>query len=88
MWINLGKLLLSGIWGVLVFNLIHAFPKPMNHFLNIAMIFMVFIHGMQLVLLKAVQPQSITGWQQVKIFLFGVFEVLHSQKKQQPPSTE
>ncbi len=81
MWINLGKLLMSGMWGVFIFNLVYAFPKPMNHFLNIAMILMALMHGIQLVMLKATQPTSITFCKQIKIFLFGVLELLRWQKK-------
>ncbi|EIS89818.1 hypothetical protein YPPY89_4613 [Yersinia pestis PY-89] len=49
-----------------------------------AMIFMVLMHGLQLVLLKSTQPkdQPISGLQQFKIFVFGVFELLAWQKKQ------
>ncbi len=48
------------------------------------MIFMVLMHGLQLVLLKSTQPkdQPISGLQQFKIFVFGVFELLAWQKKQ------
>ncbi|EEP94740.1 hypothetical protein yaldo0001_1560 [Yersinia aldovae ATCC 35236] len=44
------------------------------------------MHGLQLVLLKSTQPkdQPISGWQQLKIFVFGVFELLVWQKKQPP----
>lgn len=84
MWINFGRFLMLMIWGILVFNLMHPFPKPVKYFLDIAMIFMILMHGLQLILLKVTQPkdQPIKNWQQIKIFLFGVFELLSWQKKQ------
>lgn len=86
MWINLGRIVMLGVWGFLIANLIHPFPKPLKYFIDIAMIFMVIMHGLQLVLLKSTQPkdQPISRWLEVRIFIFGVFELLAWQK-QQPP---
>lgn len=86
MWINLGRLLMSGVWFFLLLNLFQPFPKPLRYFINVAMIFMFLMHGLQLVLLKSTQPkdQPISGWQQLKIFVFGVFELLAWQKKKPP----
>ncbi|MDN0094260.1 DUF1145 family protein [Yersinia rohdei] len=86
MWINLGRLLMLGVWFFLLLNLFQPFPTPLRYFINVAMIFMVLMHGLQLVLLKSTQPkdQPISGLQQFKIFAFGVFELLAWQK-QQPP---
>ena len=84
MWINLGRLLMLGVWGFLLSNLFYPFPKPLKYFIDVATIFMVLMHGLQLVLLKSTQPkdQPISGWQQARIFIFGVFELLAWQKKQ------
>ncbi|AJI94697.1 DUF1145 family protein [Yersinia ruckeri] len=86
MLINLGRLLMLGVWAFLVLNLIQPFPSPLKYFVNVAMIFMVLMHGLQLILLKSTQPkdQPISGWQQVRIFVFGIFELLAWQKKQPP----
>ncbi|CNL49528.1 DUF1145 family protein [Yersinia alsatica] len=86
MWINLGRLLMLGVWFFLLLNLFKPFPTPLKYFINVAMIFMVLMHGLQLVLLKSTQPkdQPISRLQQVKIFVFGVFELLAWQKKQPP----
>ncbi|NHB93040.1 DUF1145 family protein [Photorhabdus cinerea] len=84
MFIQLGKLLMVCIWGFLIFNLIHPFPKPLKYFMDIAMIFTVVMHAFQMLLLKSSQPkdQKLSGLMQTKIFFFGVFELLAMQKKQ------
>lgn len=82
--INLGRLLMLCIWAFLVLNLIQPFPRPLNIFVNVALIFMVIMHGLQLCLLKATQPKDgppLSAIAQVKIFAFGVFELLVWQKK-------
>ena len=82
--INLGRLLMLCIWAFLVLNLIQPFPRPLNIFVNVALIFMVIMHALQLGLLKATQPKDgspLSAAAQIKIFLFGVFELLVWQKK-------
>lgn len=81
--INLGRLLMLCIWAFLVLNLIQPFPRPLNIFVNVAMIFMVIMHGLQLGLMKATQPKDsppLSSAAQAKIFIFGVFELLVWQK--------
>ncbi|NHB89981.1 DUF1145 family protein [Photorhabdus tasmaniensis] len=84
MFIQLGKLLMVCVWGFLIFNLIHPFPKPLKYFMDIAIIFMVVMHALQMLLMKTSQPkdQKLSGLIQTKIFFFGVFELLAMQKKQ------
>ncbi|WP_409309349.1 DUF1145 family protein [Pectobacterium sp. B1J-3] len=85
MWINLGRLLMLGVWGFLILNLIQPFPKPLNIFMIVAMLFTILMHGFQLLLLKSSQPKGNTPLSralQARIFLFGVFELLAWQKKQ------
>ncbi|PKH22252.1 hypothetical protein CIG19_13175 [Enterobacterales bacterium CwR94] len=87
MLLNLGRVLMLCVWGFLLSNLIHPYPVPLKYFLHVALFFMVVMHGLQLTLLKATQPKDgpeISGLQQFKIFLFGVFELLAWQKKQPP----
>ncbi|WP_025118964.1 MULTISPECIES: DUF1145 family protein [unclassified Serratia (in: enterobacteria)] len=86
MLINLGRLLMLCVWGFLLANLFHPYPKPLTYFINVALFFMVVMHGLQLVLLKSTQPkdQPISRWLETKIFIFGVFELLDWQKKQPP----
>ncbi|MTD37347.1 DUF1145 family protein [Erwinia sp. CPCC 100877] len=90
MLINLGRLLMLGVWGFMLFNLLHPYPHPLNIFVNVAMVFTILMHGLQLTLLKASQAADNEGkanqplgaaWQ-IRIFLFGVFELLAWQKKQ------
>lgn len=91
MLINLGRLLMLGVWGFMLLNLVQPFPRPLNIFVNVAMIFTILMHGLQLTLLKASQAadkngkadQPLGAAQQIRIFLFGVFELLAWQKKQQ-----
>ncbi len=87
MLINIGRLLMLCIWAFLLLNFIHPFPKPMKYFLDVAAFFMLFMHGLQVTLLKATQgkdQKKIGGWLQLRIFLFGVFELLAWQKTQPP----
>lgn len=83
-WINLGRLLMLGVWGFLILNLIHPFPRPLNIFMTLAMVFMILMHGAQFLLLKASQPKDappLGKLVQLRIFLFGVFELLAWQKR-------
>lgn len=87
MWINLGRLLMLCVWAFLLLNLIQPFPKPLTYFVNVALFFMLIMHGLQLVLLRATQPEDaakLSGSTQLKIFIFGVFELLAWQKKHYP----
>lgn len=82
--INLGRLLMLCIWAFLILNLVQPFPRPLNIFVNVALIFMVIMHGLQLGLLKTTQPKDsapLSGIAQAKIFIFGVFELLIWQRK-------
>ncbi|STF89252.1 inner membrane protein [Escherichia coli] len=84
MLINIGRLLMLCVWGFLILNLVHPFPRPLNIFVNVALIFTVLMHGMQLALLKSTLPKDgpqMTTAEKVRIFLFGVFELLVWQKK-------
>ena len=79
MLINIGRLLMLCVWGFLILNLVHPFPRPLNIFVNVALIFTVLMHGMQLALLKSTLPKDgpqMTTAEKVRIFLFGVFELL------------
>jgi len=85
MLINLGRLLMLCVWGFLILNLIQPFPRPLNIFVNVALIFMVLMHGLQLAMLKATQPKDAPPMgkpEQFRIFQFGVFELLAWQKRQ------
>ncbi|MDF3826662.1 MULTISPECIES: DUF1145 family protein [unclassified Pseudocitrobacter] len=87
MLINLGRLLMLCVWAFLVLNLFQPFPRPLNIFVNVALVFMVLMHGMQLALLQSTIPKDgpqMTKSEKVRIFLFGVFELLVWQKKITP----
>lgn len=86
MGINFGRLLMLVIWGFLLYNVVQPFPRPLNFFLIFALVFMAAMHGLQLILLKATltrdEPKLSAAFQ-ARMFLFGVFEMLAWQKKQQ-----
>jgi putative membrane protein len=84
MLINFGRLLMLCVWAFLLLNLFQPFPKPLNIFVNVALIFMILMHGLQLTLLKATQPKEMPPlgrFEQIRIFIFGVFELVAWQKK-------
>ncbi|TGD32189.1 hypothetical protein C9F07_35130 [Salmonella enterica subsp. enterica serovar Poona] len=84
MLINLGRLLMLFVWAFLILNLVQPFPRPLNIFVNVALVFMALMHGMQLALLKSTIPkegaQMRTG-ENFRIFRVGVVERLVWQKK-------
>lgn len=84
MLINAGRVLMICVWGFMAFNLIHPFPKPLKYFMDVAMVFMVFMHALQTIFLKATlaKGEKLSGLLQTRIFFFGVFEMLAMQKKQ------
>lgn len=87
MLINFGRLLMLGVWAFLLLNLFQPFPKPLNIFVNVALVFMVLMHGMQMALLQSTLPKDgpkMTRGEKIRIFLFGVFELLLWQKKITP----
>lgn len=89
MLLNLGRAVMLFIWAVLLLNLVHPATKPLKYFIDIALIFMVVMHGLQLVLLKATQPKNgpqLSKGLQFRLFVFGVFELLIWQKKHFPKS--
>lgn len=70
MLINLGRLLMLCVWAFLLLNLFQPFPKPLNIFVNVALIFMILMHGLQLTLLKATQPKvapPLSRFEQIRI---------------------
>jgi len=87
MLLNLGRLLMLCVWAFLLLNLFQPFPRPLNIFVNVALFFMILMHGLQMLLLKATLPQDAPPMrrsEQIRIFLFGVFELIAWQKKLTP----
>lgn len=83
MLINLGRLLMLCVWAFLLLNLFQPFPKPLNIFVNVALIFMILMHGLQLTLLKATQPKEappLSRFEQIRI-LFSACLSSWRQKK-------
>ncbi|XTZ40433.1 DUF1145 family protein [Salmonella enterica] len=84
MLINLGRLMMLCVWAFLLLNLIQPFPRPLNIFVNVALIFTVFMHALQATMLKSALPKDgpqMTKAEQIRIFVFGVFELLVWQKR-------
>lgn len=87
MMINAGRILMLFVWAFLLLNVVHPFPKPLTYFVNVALFFMVIMHGLQLVLMRSTQPPGapkLSGVTQARVFFFGVFELLAWQKKNYP----
>lgn len=86
MLINAGRAIILLVWGFLLVNLLKPFPVPVNYFLYFSLGFMVFMHSLKLLMLKStlmLGEQKLTALEQLRIFLFGVFELLAWQRKQQ-----
>lgn len=82
--INLGRLMMLCVWAFLILNLIQPFPRPLNIFVNVALVFTFFMHALQATMLKSALPKDgpqMSKADQFRIFLFGVFELLVWQKK-------
>ena len=47
----------AGRLGILILNLVHPFPRPLNIFVNVALIFTSFMHALQMVMLKNGLPK-------------------------------
>ncbi|WP_392558306.1 DUF1145 domain-containing protein [Orbus mooreae] len=83
MFILLGKILYLFIWLFLVFNLIVPYPKPANIVAYIALAAFVIIHGLQAWLLSSTlssQEKQQDRFKTLRMFIFGVFEVLSWKK--------
>lgn len=84
MLISIGKVIMLLVWAFLLSNIFHPTPKPLKYFIDIALIFMLIMHNLQLVLMKNTQPKDtapLSGMEQLKLFIFGVFELLAWQKQ-------
>lgn len=82
--INVGRLLMLGVWAFLLLNLVHPFPRPMNIFVNVAFIFTTFWHALQMVMLKNGLPKDgpqMTGCSSCACLFLAVFELLVWMKK-------
>ncbi len=83
MLINSGRLLMTGVWLFLLWNVLNPFPKPLRYFLDIVLFFMIIMHGLQLRMINIAPFRSETPlkWQdKLRVFLFGVFELLAWRK--------
>ncbi|SQI80755.1 membrane protein [Klebsiella oxytoca] len=73
------------VWGVFIAESVpNRSQSRSNIFVNVALIFMILMHGLQLTLLKATQTKEMPPlgrFEQIRIFIFGVFELVAWQKK-------
>lgn len=84
MFIMIGKAIYLCIWLFLLFNLIYPFPSPANVVANIALATFTLIHGLQAWLLNSTlstQEKRQDKFKVLRMFLFGVFEVLSWKQK-------
>lgn len=83
MFILLGKTVYLFIWLFLLFNLVMPYSKPANFVAYIALATFVIIHGLQAWLLSSTltnQEKQQDRFKVLRMFLFGVFEVLSWKK--------
>ena len=82
--INLGRLLMLFVWAFLLLNLFSPFPKPLNIFVNVALFFTVSMDAIHATMMKKTLPKDgpqMTRFEEFRIFVFGVFELLIWLKK-------
>lgn len=85
--LNIGRLLMLCVWVFMVANVVHPYPRPLNIFVNVALVFTVVMHGLQMTLLQSTldkEAPKLSFAEKTRIFLFGVFELLAWQKKHAP----
>lgn len=73
----------------LLMNIVHPAPKPLKYFIDVALFFMVVMHGLQLVLLRATQSKdapALSGYTQLKIFFSGSSNCFPGRRKTTPAS--
>lgn len=86
MFINIGRVLMLLVWTVMIYNIFMPFAKPLNYILNVAFSFMVIMHILKLLILKIALANEQTYFSkaaQIRLFFFGVFELLAWQKELQ-----
>lgn len=84
MLINLGRLADAVRLGLSVIESVSALPEAAEYLCQRRADFMILMHGLQLTLLKATQPKEappLSRFEQIRIFIFGVFELVAWQKK-------
>ncbi len=69
--------------GILILNLVHPFPRPLNIFVNVALVFMALMrYATGAAEINDTESGSADDdGEKIRIFLFGVFELLVWQKK-------
>lgn len=81
--IFIGRLIYLLIWIFLVWNLFAPYPAPANFIANIALAAFVITHGLQAWLLSSTltqQEKQRDRFRVLRLFLFGIFEVLSWKK--------
>ncbi|SES72199.1 DUF1145 domain-containing protein [Thorsellia anophelis] len=90
MLINLGRLLMLIIWVFLLLNIIMPVQKPLNYFLYFALIFMTIMHLLKVFMISFMLAKSepLTFAQKIRLFLFGVFEMIPMYRRQKAALSE
>lgn len=84
MFIIIGKIVYLLIWLFLLFNLVFPYPKPANVVAYIALASFTIVHGLQAWLLSSTlssQEKQQDRFKVLRMFIFGVFEVLSWKQK-------
>ena len=81
--INLAKLVMLVIWGILISNLHTPFPGKIAVLLYLLLGFLIFTHIIQLLAIYHVCAKKIklTKYEAVQIFTFGIFKLWQIKKR-------
>lgn len=79
----LAKIFMLVVWGVLLLNLIQPFAGSMHIALNVMGIFMLLMHGLQVLMLTKLSAGqiSLTTKEKLSIWLFGSFAMADLKDK-------
>ncbi|WP_434357830.1 DUF1145 domain-containing protein [Parasalinivibrio latis] len=81
--IGLAKLAILFVWIVLVTNIVHPFPGVAAMALYILTGFLLFMHGIQMLIFIGAfgDKVALSKWEKWSILLFGIFALLDIRRK-------
>nr|AMJ35697.1 YhhN-like protein [uncultured bacterium]AMJ35736.1 YhhN-like protein [uncultured bacterium] len=59
-----------GVWAFLILNLVHPFPRPLNIFINVALIFTAFMHALRLPVCTFIAMTLVMVWLAGELWFF------------------
>lgn len=81
--IFIAKIFMICVWSVILVNLVHPFPGSMSIALNVMAIFMLFMHGLQVLMLTKLSGGKIelSKTEKLSIWVFGSFAMFGLKEK-------